>query len=120
MIIRSVSRSLLLIVLAGLAACSSLETARHEYLMRGQVVSVSGSDAVVCIGSSDGARAGQTLNAYKMVEKKSGGSAKTPPRWERVKVGTVSVLEVLDEHFARARVDSGEVKVNDLVELAAK
>jgi hypothetical protein len=108
----------LMSVLLGMSACSSLKGAGHEYLMRGQVVDVTGSEAVVCIGSRDGAQVSQDLTAYKMVQKSIGGSGKNPPRWERVKVGTVRVVEVLDEHFAKTQVTSGTVKVNDIVELS--
>ncbi len=98
------------------SACSSLQGASHKYLMRGQVVEVSGSEAVVCVGSSDGARVSQQLTAYKMVAKNTGGP-KTPTRWEKTKVGTVRIVQVVDEHFANAQVISGDVQVNNVVEL---
>lgn len=104
-------------VLLATSACSSMQGARHEYLMRGQVVEISGSKAVVCIGSKDGAQVGQELVAYKVVARSSGGSAKSPPRWERVKVGSVRIEQVIDEHFATAQVISGPVEVNHVVEL---
>ncbi|MEQ1801881.1 MAG: hypothetical protein ABL989_08165 [Gammaproteobacteria bacterium] len=104
--------------LVGVSACSSLKSAGHEYLMRGQVVEVAGSEAVVCIGSADGARVSQELTAYKLVNKNPpGGPGKNPPRWERVQVGTVRIVQVVDEHFAKAQVTSGDVKVNDIVEM---
>lgn len=104
-------------VLLGLSACASMQSARHEYLMRGQVVELTGSEAVVCVGSQDGAQAGQELNAYKLVSVNVGGSARIPPRWEKQKIGTVRILQVIDEHFARAQVISGQVEVNNIVEL---
>lgn len=105
-------------VLLATSACSSMQSARHEYLMRGQVVEVSGGSAVVCIGSKDGARVGQDLVVYRLIAKNSGGSAKSPQRWERVKVGSVRIAEVLDEHFATVQVITGPVEVNHVVELS--
>jgi hypothetical protein len=104
-------------VLLATTACSSMQGARHEYLMRGQVVEISGSNAVVCIGSRDGAQVGQELVVYKLIARESGGSGKNPPRWERVKVGSVRIAQVIDEHFAAAQVISGPVEVNHVVEL---
>jgi hypothetical protein len=105
-------------VLLAISACSSMQSARHEYLMRGQVVEISGSEAVVCIGSKDGAQVGQELVVYKLVSRNSGGSPKnSPPRWERVEVGSVRIMQVIDEHFATAQVVSGPVEVNHVVEL---
>ncbi len=98
------------------SACSSLQGAGHKYLMRGQVVEVAGSEAVLCIGDSDGARVNQQLTAYKMVASNAGGS-KNPTRWEKIKVGTVRIVQVVDEHFANAQVVSGDVQVNNVVEL---
>lgn len=108
-------------VLLAISACSSMQSARHEYLMRGQVVEISGSDAVVCIGSKDGAQVGQELTAYKLVSRNSGGSPKNSAlRWERVKVGSVRIEQVIDEHFATARVIDGNVAANNIVELSRK
>lgn len=101
-----------------LSACSSIEGVRHEYVMRGQVVEVTGRDAVVCLGLRDGARVGQELQAYRLVTTTTGTPARNPPRWERHKVGVVRIVEVVDEHFARAQVISGDVAVNNLVELS--
>ena len=115
--IRSGLMAVLTSVLLATSACSSMQSARHEYLMRGQVVEVSGGSAVVCIGSKDGAQVGQELVVYKLIAKTSGGSAKSAQRWERVKVGSVRIAEVLDEHFATVQVISGPVEVNHVVEL---
>lgn len=98
------------------AACSTMQGAGHQYLMRGQVVEVTGSEAVVCVGSRDGAKVSQELTAYKLVSSNVGGP-KNPTRWEKVRVGTVRIEQVVDEHFARAKVTSGEIQVNNVVEL---
>ena len=118
MTIRILRTFVLMSVLVGMSACSSLKSAEHEYFMRGQVVEVAGNEVVVCIGSADGAQVSQELTVYKLVNKNpAGGPGKNPPRWERVNVGAVRVVEVLDEHFAKAQVTSGKVAVNDVVEL---
>jgi len=106
----------LTLALMSLSACSSLQRVGHEYLMSGQVVEVSGNEVVLCIGSGDGAKVSQELTAYKLVPTNAGGP-KNATRWERVKVGSVRVAQVIDEHFAKAQVTSGEVKVHDVVEL---
>lgn len=119
MSIRLLKAVALTFALVGMSSCASLQSAGHKYLMRGQVVEVAGNEAVVCIGSADGARVSQELTAYKLVNKSiAGGPGKNPPRWERVNVGTVRVVEVLDEHFAKAQVINGDVKVNDIVEMS--
>ncbi len=114
--VRLLMTAFLTSMLLSLSACSSLQGAGHKYLMRGQVVEVSGSEAVVCVGSRDGARVSQELTAYKMVSTNT-GSPKTPTRWVKTKVGTVRIVQVVDEHFATAQVVSGDVQVNNVVEL---
>lgn len=98
------------------AACSTLGGAGHQYLMRGQVVEANGNEVVLCVGSRDGAKVSQELTAYKMVSSNIGGP-KNPTRWEKVSVGTVRIEQVVDEHFAQAKVTSGNVQVNNMVEL---
>lgn len=114
---RTYTAAFLTSVLLALPACSSMQSARHEYLMRGQVVDIAGNEAVVCVGSQEGAKAGQELTVYKLVETNFGGSGKPPAHWEKVKVGTVRIEQVIDEHFAKAKVVSGSVAVNHMVEL---
>ena len=114
--IRFYITAILTSALLGLFACSSLQSARHEYLMRGQVVEISGNEAVICIGSRDGAQVGQQLNAYKLVSTPASGP-KNVPRWQKVKVGTVRIAEVIDEHFAKAQVITGAVEANYVIEL---
>lgn len=104
-------------ILMGISACLGLEGARHEYLMRGQVVEVTEDQVVVCVGSRDGARVGQELAVYKISTANVGGSPKNPARWEKVKVGSVRIDKVVDDHFAVAQVVSGQVRVNQIVQL---
>lgn len=113
---RVLTTAALAAILLSTAACSVLQGAGHQYLMRGQVVEVTGSELVLCVGSGDGATAGQELTAYELVSSNVGGP-KNPTRWAKVRVGTVRIGQVVDEHFARAEVTSGDVQVNDVVEL---
>ncbi len=56
------------------------------------------------------------MNAYKLVSTNTGGP-RNPPRWEKVKVGTVRIAQIIDEYFAKAQVITGPVEVNHIVEL---
>ena len=105
--------SLLLVAVAG---CASMESARHQYLMRGQVLEVNAQEVLVCVGTSDGARAGQELTVYRF-ERISGGP-RAAVNFRRTRTGTVQITEVVDEHFAKARIKSGSADVNSLVELS--
>lgn len=87
----------------------------HSVFMRGTVVRAAGDDLVVCIGSADGAEAGQELTVYRVSEQPHG--PKGPPIFQRTQVGTVRIHGVIDEHFANASVVSGTVKRHDIVEL---
>jgi len=98
-----------------IAGCAGLESAGHKYLMRGQVLESTGDTVHICIGSNDGAQAGQELTAYK-IERRP-GPHKNAVSFQREKTGTIKIIQVVDEHFATARVTSGEVKENFVVEL---
>jgi len=84
--------------------------------MRGQILEVDDNIAYLCIGSSDGASVGQELTVVKH------GRMPTParfsePRYKREEIGKVKIVEIVDEHYAKANVLTGEVKVNYVVEL---
>lgn len=100
-----------------MAGCATMETAGHKYIMRGQVLDVSDGMAYLCIGSQDGARAGQELEAYRFTRLLSAASKQGPPAFKRERVGMVKITEVVDVHYARAKVLRGEVRENDVVEL---
>ena len=104
--------SLLLVATAG---CASMESGRHQYLMRGQVLEVNAQEVLVCVGTSDGARAGQELTVYRF-ERTSGPRGAV--NYRRTRTGSVQITEVADEHFAKARITSGSADVNSLVELS--
>jgi len=100
-----------------MVGCATLETAGHKYMMRGQVLDVSDGMAYLCIGSQDGAQAGQELEAYRFTRLPSAASKQGPPAFKRERVGAVKITEVVDVHYARAKILTGEVRENDVVEL---
>ncbi len=107
---------LLVLLLAG---CATLKSTGHEYIMRGQILEVAGDSAYLCIGSHDGAKVGQEYTVYRFVRSPSVIPATRPqfPYYRREKIGKIRISEIIDEHMATAKVLSGEVAANDVVEL---
>lgn len=95
-------------------AATSAEVA-HSATMRGSIVGASRGKQVICIGSADGAKAGQVLSVYRVVFHPHG------PRgggdYRRTKTGSIRIDAVIDEHFARVTLVSGAARTNDIVEL---
>jgi hypothetical protein len=105
-------------LMAVIAGCSTMQGAQHKYLMRGQVLEASAGVVYLCIGTADGAKAGQQLSAYRFVRSASPPSSKSnTPKFKREKTGAVEITEIVDEHYARARVLSGDVVEGNMVEL---
>jgi hypothetical protein len=102
-----------LALIFGLAACGTAQKTYHESIMRGSIADVQGDQVVLCVGSRDGASAGQTLDVYTM-QRRAGPKASFMLR----KTGSIQILEIVDEHFARAKIVSGKVAQNDVAELA--
>jgi hypothetical protein len=106
-----VSAAIFFLVTAG---CAALGPAGHKYFMKGQILEVSDSQAYLCIGSAEGAKAGQEFPVYRY-ERASAG--KPPPTYKRNHVGAVRITQVVDEHFANAVVLKGDIKAHDIAEL---
>ena len=106
---------LFLAMLCGFAGCAASNSVRHQYLMRGQILEMTNGTAYLCIGSSEGAKVGQEYDVYRFEKAESPG--KQQSSYKREKTGAVKIIEIVDEHFARAEVVSGEVKENLFVEL---
>ena len=118
---RSRPRLFLIAALTGLLLLSGGAGAgdfKHRYLMQGQVPSLDGSTLVVCIGDRDGAEVGQELAVLRHVRKTGGPPKARGSGFRREPVGMARIVEVFDEHYARAQVLEGDVQVNDVVELA--
>jgi hypothetical protein len=104
----------LLVILSG---CATLESAGHKYLMRGQVLEVTDGVAYLCIGSKDGAAVGQEYVVYRSEKEWHPGSKYKPFKYKRVEIGKIRIQEIVDEHYATAKILKGDVKENDLAEL---
>ena len=87
----------------------------HTWFMRGHVVAMESAGLVVCVGRSDGAQPGQVLEVFRVEYRHNHKS--NPPSYNRIKVGTVTITEIIDDHFARAQVTEGKLKKHDIVEL---
>ena len=101
------------------AAPTEAASAYHKYIMKGSIVEVSAEGIYLCIGTEDGAEPGQVLDVMR-ISRDTSGAPKGGAKFKREKVGKVEILQVVDEHFARAKQVSGEAKVSDMVELETK
>lgn len=86
----------------------------HTLFMRGTIVGMTNGVATICVGRADGATVGQTLNVVR-VKTVSGG--KGSGSFRREDVAKLRIDAIVDDHFARASVTSGNPAKNDLVEL---
>ena len=110
------ARSMILALVIALFASAAQAQFYHRQFMRGQVVAAADDQVVLCIGSNDGAEIGQVLDAYELIydgEIQEGMG----DNWRREHAGQVTIEAIIDEHFARAKVTSGEVEKHDMVEL---
>lgn len=103
-------------VVLGLTACSTVGQLRHEYIMRGQVISAEGDNIYLCVGKRDGAQVGQELTVNR-VSSRPGSPKASAPIFTRTLVGRIKIVEIVDEHFAKATVLNGQVQTNDIAEL---
>jgi hypothetical protein len=90
-------------------------SAYHKYLMRGTVLESTDGKVYLCVGTSDGAKAGQELTVVRFAKEEA--EPHGVPSFNRKVVGKIKIKEVVDEHMANATIISGEAKVNDIVEL---
>ncbi len=105
--------STLLLILLTAMGCATMETARHQYFMRGQVLEVEDGRAYLCIGSEEGAKVGQEFTVHRYVRIGGGGRG---GHYRIDLVGTVKITEV-ETHMAWAKILTGDVKANDVVDL---
>lgn len=85
----------------------------HEHIMRGQIVAFDTNEIVVCIGTKDGAEIGQELDVFRiaLVDTSVEGY-----EFDKNFVGKVEIVSVVNEHFARAKVITGDLMKHDVVE----
>lgn len=103
-----------IIMLTLVTGCATFQTAKHQYMMRGQILESTDDGIYLCIGSADGAKAGQEYKVYKFVRTQG---YKSQPNYRKEKTGTVIITDIVDEHYAKARILTGEAKENYIVEL---
>lgn len=104
----------LLLFVGFISACSN-SSLYHNYMMRGQVVEKNANEIVVCIGEYDGAEVGQKLSVMRFTPTIAPGEG--DEQYDIDIVGEVKVISIINKHFAKVKVISGEIKLNDMVEL---
>jgi hypothetical protein len=114
---RAVVRVVLAVMFVSAVGCATMETAGHKYIMRGQILEVADGEAYLCVGSRDGAKPGQELAVYRFVRMPTVTSKAVMPLYKRESAGRIKIVEIVDEHYARAKVLAGEVKANYVTEL---
>ncbi len=109
------SRTLIFAVFAlFLTGCANSDLS-HRYLMRGQVVSASPDNIVVCVGYDDGAEVGQIFDTYRFTM--NDDNEEGAEFFQKVEKGQIIIEEIIDEHFAKVSVLKGQVKKFDFVQL---
>ena len=107
--------SIAIALLLALTACAN-SPFYHKNFMRGQIVHVTSSSAVVCIGSYKDELIGKTLNVYQIEYEV--GTQEGDDGFRRELIGTVIINSIIDEHFARSTITSGTVAKNNMIELS--
>jgi hypothetical protein len=111
----SVGLLMLLMAVLMISTYATAQTGLHSSMMKGSVIEIENSNVYICIGSRDGAKVGQELDVYNIGAKPM--VYKGPPSFERKHTGKLKIIEVLDEHFARAILVSGKAEIAYIVEL---
>lgn len=102
----------LLFLAVSLLACSAGQAVYHGVLMKGHVVDQDESGPVICIGSEDGARVGQTMTVY---HNERNPVQKTATPIIRTEAGRIEIVQIFDAHYARAKVLKGQIRIGDTV-----
>jgi len=95
-------------------SCATMGKAYHKYLMKGSIIETSDDGVYLCIGTVDGAKVGQEFDVYKIRT-----ISKARSTFQREYAGKVRIMEIVDEHFTKAKVISGKLEKNDVVELVS-
>lgn len=107
--------SLTIALLSAVVGCANTPF-YHKNFMRGQIVSVAGQSAVVCIGSYKDELIGTSLDVYQIEYEV--GTQEGYDGFRRELIGSLKIDSIINEHFARATVTSGTVTKNNMVELS--
>lgn len=97
-------------IILGATNCQSIY---HRYITKGKVMSVNGNEGVICVGNKDGAQVGQIWRTSKLEIKGTGKTSKHI--W--VPVGSIKILEIVDEHYAKVSVVDGKLETDYVAEL---
>ncbi len=102
-----------------IAGCAHNSRTYHEYIMRGSILDKTDKEIYLCIGSKDGAQVGQKFDVYKLVKEPFHYKAKAITTWtyKKIKTGIVKIIEIVNEHFAKAVIISGTAEKDFIVEL---
>ena len=91
---------------------------RHNYLMRGQVMDVPTNDSlIVCVGTNDGAEVGQVLDVYRFIYQPTVSEEDDKSQYLSSHIGKVIIEEIVNDHYARAKILAGDILKNDTVQL---
>lgn len=93
------------------------QSVAHTWFMRGSILEVTGKDVYLCVGKKDGASAGQELDVVRFT--RSNPSPKVA-NYKRDTVGKIKIIEIVDEHMAKAQIVSGKVQAGDIAEKQMK
>jgi hypothetical protein len=110
----STLKSIALFSLLGILTACATNQVSQDNLMRGSVVRTSDETIVVCLGSSERVEPGEQFTVYRT--QYTGSIAEDTDHYSRKQVGEVRILKILDAHFARARITTGEVESGDIIE----
>jgi hypothetical protein len=87
----------------------------HDYVMSGQVVSVSDRQAVICMSDTDGLKEHQVFNVFRTVYDPA-AIAEGESAYSREYIGKIRLGKSKNQHFAEATVLDGEIVRYDMVE----
>ena len=96
------------------SACASWQRIYHGVLMKGSIIETSDSEGYLCIGKKDGAPVGQELDVYRVISTTTNPKV---PMFRREYTGKVKIIEIIDDHFAKAIIISGKAEKNNIVEI---
>ena len=111
--LNKISKLLVVTVIGFIVSGCANSDFSHNYLMRGQIISVSDDNIYVCVGLNDGAKVGQILEAYRFVMNEDNDEG--ADFFLKQETGQIRIDELVDEHFAKVTVLKGEVKKHDIV-----
>lgn len=96
---------------------TSAQNIGHAWFMRGSILEVNGKDVYLCVGKKDGATAGQEMDVVRFTRSNPSPKVST---FKRDTVGKIKIIEIVDEHMAKAQIVSGKAQTGDVAEKEMK